>query len=31
VSFFGKHGWGAGPKGSIYELSPGTRDPILRH
>jgi photosystem II stability/assembly factor-like uncharacterized protein len=31
VSFFGKRGWAVGPKGSLYEVSPGFRDPILRH
>jgi photosystem II stability/assembly factor-like uncharacterized protein len=31
VTFFGKQGWAAGPKGNIYELSPGIRDPIVRH
>lgn len=31
VSFFGKRGWAVGPKGSIYEFSPGIREPVLRH
>lgn len=31
VRFFGEQGWGVGEKGSIYELMPGIRDPILRH
>lgn len=31
VSFFGKRGWAVGPKGRIYELSPGIRDPVMRH
>jgi hypothetical protein len=31
VSFLGKRGWAVGPKGRIYELSPGIRDPVMRH
>lgn len=31
VSFYGKRGWGVGPKGSIIQFSPGFRDPVVRH